>query len=204
MTSRPIDLHEPDLAELATLLASDRISPSCLNFWELDGFIAAILVGPEWISPEEWLPLIWGEAEPEWHSFEEACRIFEAIRVRYEQVEHQLAKNLDSYVPIFRTIQDGTVIATDWAQGFTIGMGSRSWDTLAKSPDGKNLLVPITCQITDDDEEIMAKLGRAEVIEFRNKARPLIPYCLGQIRQFWLKRRKGRAVRQSSRQPVLN
>jgi hypothetical protein len=40
----------PDLAELGKLLASSRIRPGCFSLSELDGFLAAIVVGPVWMS----------------------------------------------------------------------------------------------------------------------------------------------------------
>jgi len=35
---------------------------------DLDGFLTGIVVGPELILPSEWLPVIWGGAEPEFET----------------------------------------------------------------------------------------------------------------------------------------
>ena len=120
-----------DLAELNTLLASDRVRPGCFSLSELDGLLAAILVGPVWMSTKAWLPLIWGEAEPEWVDHDEACRVHALVRARHDQVSRQLAEDPASYTPIFRTLPDGswrqmTGLVASWpAWGSTPGSGMR-------------------------------------------------------------------------------
>jgi len=49
-------LNQAELAELAAFLKSDVVSAGCLALEGLDGFICAIVVGPELIKPSEWLP----------------------------------------------------------------------------------------------------------------------------------------------------
>ena len=86
MISRPT--RAPDLAELGALLTSDRARPGCLNLSALDGFLAAVLAGPERVSREEWLPVVWARASPRGRT-DEAWRVFDAIRARHDQVDRQ-------------------------------------------------------------------------------------------------------------------
>jgi uncharacterized protein len=195
-----------DLTELGALLASSRIRPGCFSLSELDGFLAAIVVGPVWMSARAWLPLIWGEAEPEWLDEDEACRVRAAVQARYDQVARQLAEDADSYAPIFRILPDGTVAADDWARGFMAGTGlhRREWDPLFRNPQAKRFVVPITAQLTDWDEKLIADLGRDAVIAFRCKGREFIGYCAAEIGQFWAKRRQtSERRRDAGRQPML-
>jgi uncharacterized protein len=196
----------PDLAELGELLGSSRIRPGCFSLSELDGFLAAIVVGPVWMSTRAWLPLIWGEAEPEWLDENEAYRIRAAVRARYDQVSRQLPEDHDSYVPIFRMLPDGTVAADDWARGFMAGTGLhwREWDPLFRNPQAKRFVVPITAQLTDWDEKLIADIGRDAVIAFRCKGREFIGYCVAEIGRFWAKRRQASdSRRDAGRQPML-
>lgn len=182
----------PDLTELESLLASDRVRSGCFSLSELDGFLAAITVGPVWMSPRAWLALIWGEAEPEWRNEDEARRIGAAVRARQEQVARQLAHDPNRYTPILRTLSDGTVAADAWARGFQAGIGlhDRDWAALFRSPKAKRFLVPITAQLTDWDERIMAGCGRDGVLAFRREGQKFLGYCAAEIGRFWTKRRQ--------------
>ena len=49
-----------DLDALDAFLLSDRTPENCMGLSDLDGFLTAIVIGPELIAPSEWLPIIWG------------------------------------------------------------------------------------------------------------------------------------------------
>jgi uncharacterized protein len=49
-----------DLDGLDQFLLSDAPREDCMGLSDLDRFLTGILVGPELITPSEWLPRIWG------------------------------------------------------------------------------------------------------------------------------------------------
>jgi uncharacterized protein len=53
-----------DLDALDAFLLSDRAPEDSMGLSDLDGFLAGIVVGPELVMPSEWLPVVWGGAEP--------------------------------------------------------------------------------------------------------------------------------------------
>jgi uncharacterized protein len=209
LISRSQDDEDPDLAELGALLTSDRARPGCLSLSALDGFLAAVLAGPERVSPEEWLPMVWGEGEPAWADRDEAWRVFDAIRARHDQVDRQLEEDPDAYAPIFRTLHDGTVTAADWARGFLMGVDLRPsrWDALTASAEGMRYFVTIVSQLPDWDKRIkvVAKVGSAKIRGFRREGRRFIPLCVVEIRRFWSRRcGGGRARREVGCRPMVN
>jgi hypothetical protein len=60
--SGPISSQELDV--LDKYLRSERAPPRCMWISQLDGFLTGVAAGPERVPVSEWLPLIWGGAEP--------------------------------------------------------------------------------------------------------------------------------------------
>ena len=48
-----------DLDALDDYLMSDHAPDESMGLSDIDGFLTAIVVGPELILPSEWLPVIW-------------------------------------------------------------------------------------------------------------------------------------------------
>ena len=68
-----------DLEELAEYLDSDLSPDDCMGLSDLDGYLTAIIVGPEFIMPSERLPMICGEEEPKFESIAHAEMIIGLI-----------------------------------------------------------------------------------------------------------------------------
>jgi Uncharacterised protein family (UPF0149) len=63
-----------------------RISPDdSMGLSDLDGFLTGVVVGPELILPSEWLPVVWGGAEPQFETLEEMRTVLGAIMGRYNE-----------------------------------------------------------------------------------------------------------------------
>ena len=53
---------------------------------DLDGFLTAIVIGPEPILPSEWLPVVWGSDEPDFENAEQAERVLGLILGRDNEI----------------------------------------------------------------------------------------------------------------------
>jgi len=51
-------LSDPELDELEGFLASDLVPQDCMDLEMLDGFLTAIVSGPDSVQPSEWLPQV--------------------------------------------------------------------------------------------------------------------------------------------------
>ena len=73
------DLNRPlnklELDDLESFLSSESCPPGTMDISTLDGFLTALVIGPEAIMPSEWLPFVWAEsdqAEMQWQSERQA------------------------------------------------------------------------------------------------------------------------------------
>src|SRR5688572_23734791 len=90
-----------DLDVLDTFLMSDRAPENSMSLSDLDGFLTAVVIGPEVIMPSEWLPVVWGDEEPAFDSPEEADKIHRVIMARYNEIVSAFHKGSGEWMPVF-------------------------------------------------------------------------------------------------------
>lgn len=187
MATHHLDLSDFALKKLDEFLMSDRAPEDCMQLSDLDGFLTAIAIGPELIMPSEWLPVIWGEAEPVFESTEDAQSVIGAIMGRYNEILRLIQNEPDAYGPLFWETPDGHVVAADWAEGFMDGVGLRrnAWRPLLKSDEGSELLAPITTLLHDEDGNPLIEGEPDELAELRRLATDLIVPSVQAINSYW-------------------
>ena len=129
----------------------------------IDGLIAALVAAPSFVHPDEWIPLIFGGRQPPLHEGSPELRIVRTIFNRYNEVSETLADQPQAYRPIFMIDDDGSIIARDWAIGFTLGIRLRSeaWAKCILLTKHLPLLTPILIYC-DGDLDLMPDMPAAE------------------------------------------
>ena len=56
-------LNDVDYDELEVFLGSNAVPQDCMDLEMLDGFLTAVVSGPELIQPSEWLPVVWSDSQ---------------------------------------------------------------------------------------------------------------------------------------------
>lgn len=84
---------------------------------EFDGFVAGLLVCPELISPDEWLPVVWNQDGEDQRSpfddLDHAHRVFGLVQDHYNDVTLTLMR------------RNGDVIWESWIEGFAQAVSLR-------------------------------------------------------------------------------
>lgn len=181
-----------DLGLLDDFLMSDRAPPESMGLSDLDGFLTGIAIGPDMLLPSEWLPVIWGDDEPEFASADEAQAIISAIMLRYGEIISALENAQEDFSPIFLEGPAGQTIAADWAAGFldAVGLRPESWQALLRDKRAAMYATPIFLLASSDDQiPAEIKAGLAET-ELSDRLHELVPESVFGIDAFWQKRRK--------------
>ena len=113
----------------------------------LDGFLTAIVIGPNTVLPSAWLPKVWGSKSPPFKTPEEFNRFLGLVLGYYNDLVQCLAAAPEEFEPTFyeNTVRGRTVtIVDDWCEGFVKGMrlDPAPWKVLKR--DRPDLLKPIT------------------------------------------------------------
>ena len=182
---KPDDL-EDDLEALDAFLMSDQTPDDCMMLSDLDGFLTAVAIGPEFIAPSEWLSVIWGGPEgPIFRNNAHAQSILGAIMNHYNAILERFADGV--FEPIFMESHEGHVISSDWAESFcdAIKMRPDAWEKLLTSESHFDCAVPILALCCDEKGGSLLELSEEAEDAFFAAADQLIPECVFEIAEFW-------------------
>jgi yecA family protein len=149
----------------------------------IDGLIAALVAAPTFVHPDEWVPLIFGGHKPRIDAGSAEERAVRTIFNRYNEVSTTLSERPHTYQPIFMIDRDGSVVARDWAVGFTLGIGLRpqAWGDSILLTEHRRLLTPILVY-HDPRDGLLPDMSRAEKLRRRAAAYLEIPQAVAAIR----------------------
>src|SRR5450755_4467906 len=129
---RPIKsgpLTNLEIEELDTFLLSDDGLENAMDVSSLDGFLCAVLSGPNVILPSKWIPWVWDSTEanqsPEFTSEKQAQRILDLLMQHANDIAVTLTQFPQYYEPLFleRDHKGRTVsIVDEWCCGYVKGI----------------------------------------------------------------------------------
>lgn len=140
MKSQP--LTEAELDHLSAILARFGDERS-MNLEQLDGFLAALICGPELVPPSQYLPKIWGDQTV----FEDtsSAQVFMSLLMRHWNAIADTLNYGEVYLPLLLEDESGITHGNDWANGFLCGMefGKGDWALLLDDEDHGGSLLAI-------------------------------------------------------------
>ena len=182
-----------DLESLDVWLEQLKPAPKVDGVSMLDGYLAAIVVGPCSIPPNEWFFDLLGAKGNIATAQGKRLAAIMAIFERFNAIGEVLSTAPSKYAPIFQRTDDGVVFAGPWCMGFAAAMKLR-WDAWAPLRDAKaiecGLLLPIMLYCA---EELALPFGPADhalqTKSYLQSAYHDIPIAVASIRDFWMPKR---------------
>ncbi|MCK9260449.1 MAG: UPF0149 family protein [Azoarcus sp.] len=128
-SGNPHLMSDEAFEELEEMLTSDIVPEDCMNLEMLDGFLAGVLLSPQPIPVERWLPAVWS-AHEDGMSFGSGKGVQKAIRLvlsYYNEMTTTLGLDDDDencWEPFCFAITDVDTIklGDEWVEGFTQGL----------------------------------------------------------------------------------
>ena len=156
---------------------------------ELDGFLTAIVSGPNSLAPSKWLPAIWGDEEPVWESTDEFQSVFTLIIRHMNSIALMLEADRENFAPIFneRRLDDKTYLIVDeWCHGYVraISLDLDGWAQC--EPDLIASLKPIRDFGTEPGWQELEGMSEADM----SREQDAIPASARAIYSYWLERRR--------------
>ena len=138
------EFSDEDFEALDEWLARRRVGICDIS--ELEGFLTALVIGPNTVQPMTWLPKVWGGRKPQFRDAEELNRVVALVMGYYNDLVLWFEHEPERFRPTFyeakhegRRIQ----IVDEWCVGFLKGvrLDAAGWKPIKKArPD---LLKPI-------------------------------------------------------------
>ena len=207
-TPRTLDepLTDAELDELEAFLASDAVPQDCMDLEMLDGYLTAIVSGPDAIQPSEWLPQVWSEGgkstAPAFVNNDQAQRIMGLVLRHLVGIQRTLAESPTRFKPLLY-LPDEKARASDrtppegnaWCEGFMAGVKLRDqdWQPLYDAVDARDWIFPIEALAFGDREDeftewVDSDEKRAELVDE-------LPVAAVLIYRFWQARREAKPGR---------
>ena len=141
----------------------DSLDPPAAGISQIDGYLTALVVSPQFIPPEDWLKPILGERV----TWADEGTIEAAVRntlfQRYNEIGSTLSGGPRRYAPVFMRTDDGEVLIDDYADGFYYGMrlSIDDWKPFISNREISMAMVAIVghCTTMIGDEERLALMS---------------------------------------------
>lgn len=160
-----------------------------LDVSELDGLFTAIVSGPAVIPPSQWLPVVWGDFEPEWDSEEEFGDILSLMIRHMNGIAGALMDQPEDFEPLFleREVEGKFyTIVDEWCCGYIRGIRLCEEQWIEAGDEINILLTPILVFTSERGWEKLDKSTGSEVENLQKAIRPAIR----EIHAWWLARRQ--------------
>jgi uncharacterized protein len=134
-TLEPLD--DVELARLDSFLL-ERIDPDAaegdtglISISGLDGLFTALVSGPALPQPSQWLPVVWGDHEPEWEDQQHFEAMIELMMRHFNTLAATLQEAPQEFEPLFLQDEEdpGSIVVDDWCEGYAraVKLSQKQW-----------------------------------------------------------------------------
>lgn len=158
LSDDPLTQEELDFVE--SILEKYGSDTSIINASELDGFLTALVSGPNMVMPSRWLAAIWetddGPANVAWESEEEANRFMTLVMQHMNNNTVMLMEDPDQFEAMFMQAEgkdELQSIPDDWCLGYMRGVAlAGGWEQLPEEYEEHLMAIAIHADLEFQEE----------------------------------------------------
>lgn len=174
-----------------------------MSLSELNGFLTAILVSPDLITPSSWLPQIWGGGERLPMTDEAVAQMLvDAVMEHYNIIAGELHHGR-TITPLYeQDMNSDETLWEPWVSGFELGMqfAPDGWNRILNSDDEEAAASIRLILLLHDIDIGESDLTEAQIDEMDERAPALLPQAVATIND-WRRQREPYALRVGSDTP---
>lgn len=189
MKANDLPLTEAELDRLSELLDSDLTPEDCMDISMLQGYLTALLIGPDLPEPEEWLTAVWGEGSQArlFTVREEADEVVDLVVRFYNALADELVQRPQDFDPILYLDEESNQqICRPWCLGFVLGAALREdqWLTLIDDQEQNESLLPIL-DCADEGQRAALEEEGEDLAQFEDALSEQLADCVLAIQEYW-------------------
>ena len=180
-------LSEEEFNRLEDLLASDIFSGEAMALDELQGFLCAIVSGPELIPPSEWLPAALGESM-RYESEAQAQQVMDLVMRFYNQIVQALNADQGFDFVLYRPDEAAEYDYETWCLGYLDGVefSPVAWEDAGDADEVDELLFPLVALAGELPAQSVRRMKPGELERLLTACREDFGAIVCGIHQYWL------------------
>ena len=176
--------------ELAAYLADTTLNPPIADLSTLDGYLSALVVGPKFIHPQQFMPEVLGpRADLSLTAGTEALRAVQGIAAEYNRISSTLSDQPRTYAPRFGRTPKGYPDPTSWCDGFgrAIRPRRRLWKRLLDTSRAEfRMIDPILAHASPATARALLGPKAANLSLPEGNPAPTIATAVVTLRGYWM------------------
>lgn len=158
-----------DDAAFEAFLHKQRPHPPVFSMSGLDGYLTALIIGPRFIDPRQWICLFAGEQALMALEGTTQALAVQTLVANYNRISTGLAETPETWRPRFARRNDGSFDAFEWSTAFLLatGFAPRLWRPVLHGHAATGDIIAPIRETTDADSRLddkgVADIARAVV-----------------------------------------
>ena len=179
-------LSDAELQRLEDLLGSEIFHGDAMALDEVQGFLCAVLSGPELIMPSQWLAAVLGES-PRYESDAQAEETLGLVMRYYNQIAKALNEGEGLDFVLYRPDESSEYDYETWCSAYLEGVDFSPvpWEDAGDSDEVEELLFPIVTLAGELPPHTRERLTPDELDELFDACREDLPAVLLDIQRYW-------------------
>lgn len=196
-------LSDQEIEELDLILTNQPDDIDSMSVSMLDGFLTAVVSGPNTILPSLWVPWVWdveqGKNKPSFANERAAKRFYELVFRLMNSISADLMEAPEYFEPLLLENLNGddpVTVIDDWCMGFMKGLALDIEGWMPLTSEHTDWFTVLRLYGTKDGWDILSSLP-ANLDQHRDYVDRL-PDDIRKIHRYWLERRTGQAASTSA------
>ncbi len=196
-TSNPplAPLTNAEISHLETLLSTPAFKSQAMGLDEMQGFLCAVISGPQAVAQEQWLPAVLGN--PEYESAEQEISVKDLLSRFHAEITADLAAG--ESLGLVLNLTDPSNAAAEgeydygaWCQAFIDGVefSPVPWIEVGEEDEINELLFPISLLAGEIDPKALKQIKPREMTELLAECREDLPMLAIDIYNYFQTLRK--------------
>ena len=195
LNAPPAPLTNAEISHLETLLSTPAFKSQAMGLDEMQGFLCAVISGPQPVAEERWLPAVLGN--PEYESEEQERSVKDLLSRFHAEITADLAAG--ESLGLVLNLTDASNAATEgeydygaWCQAFIDGVefSPAPWIEVGEEDEINELLFPISLLAGEIDPKALKQIKPQEMAALLAECREDLPMLAVDIYNYFQTLRK--------------